>query len=70
MESGLSLVKSLIELHGGSILLNSEIGVGSEFIINLPILKVKEKENETESFVSVDKVERVQIQFSDIYSNN
>ena len=33
---GLSIVKSILDLHGGSIELNSKVGEGSEFIICLP----------------------------------
>jgi signal transduction histidine kinase/PAS domain-containing protein/ActR/RegA family two-component response regulator len=37
---GLSLVRRLVELHGGSVLANSEgPGHGSEFVVRLPILK-------------------------------
>lgn len=41
--SGLSLTLSrqIIELHGGSIRLESEEGIGSEFIINLPVDQVR-----------------------------
>lgn len=34
---GLSVVKAMIEAHDGSILVTSELGKGSEFIITLPI---------------------------------
>ncbi len=63
---GLSLVQSLVELHGGSISLTSEIGSGSEFIIELPnVLCVSEEESQL--YVSVANVERIRVEFSDIY---
>ena len=34
---GLSLVKDLVELHGGSIEVESEEGRGTEFIVTLPV---------------------------------
>ena len=34
---GLSLVKELIELHQGNIQVNTETGIGSEFIVTLPL---------------------------------
>ncbi|ATW23797.1 sensor histidine kinase [Candidatus Formimonas warabiya] len=33
---GLSLVKKIVEMHGGSITVRSEIGKGAEFIVTLP----------------------------------
>jgi signal transduction histidine kinase len=33
---GLSIAKSLVELHGGKIRLQSEIGVGSSFEVSFP----------------------------------
>ncbi|MDP4144637.1 MAG: ATP-binding protein [Bacillota bacterium] len=71
---GLSLVKSLVELHGGNIKLNSNLTKGSEFIFTLPI-----KSTEVESIQSEEGnldgnnenyrnlVETIQIEFSDIY---
>lgn len=67
---GLSLVKSLVGLHGGNIKAVSSFGHGSEFIIELPI-KVTASENKvyTEGEgVNQTHVERIHIEFSDIYA--
>ena len=40
---GLTLVKSLVELHNGKITLVSEVGVGSEFRITLKVKPNSEK---------------------------
>lgn len=64
---GLNLVKSLIELHGGSISLKSKVNVGSEFIIKLPVKLTSENEVEATIDNAQEKVERIHIEFSDIY---
>jgi signal transduction histidine kinase len=35
---GLTIVKQCIEAHGGNIIVNSQVGVGSTFTVNLPII--------------------------------
>ena len=66
---GLSLVKNLVELHGGNIKVYSKINEGTEFIFTIPIVKIAE---DTVQDYDVDRkvkhVERCDIEFSDIYS--
>ena len=67
---GLSLVKSLVEMHGGSISVNSKINEGSEFKFELPNKKViEDKANTNIREASHSKIEKCDIEFSDIYSN-
>ncbi|MGY0374043.1 ABC transporter substrate binding protein [Clostridium sp. JNZ J1-5] len=66
---GLSLVKSLVEMHGGSIDIISEPKKGSEFIITLPVYTIPDKEIKlySDSFSYLSNDERVNVEFSDIY---
>ncbi len=64
---GLSLVKSFVEMHEGTIKINSELGVGSEFIIKLPVKILNEKCIE-KKYEDDNIIERISIEFSDIYS--
>ena len=65
---GLSLVKSLVEMHDGTIGVNSEYKKGSEFIIKLPV-KLVEHNNDHNILkrIESDKVEKASVEFSDIY---
>jgi signal transduction histidine kinase len=63
---GLSIVQSLVEMHGGSIAINSNYTEGSEFIIELPVTLI-EQEDTTDMNSSISNVERISIEFSDIY---
>ncbi|MBU5485571.1 HAMP domain-containing histidine kinase [Clostridium sp. MSJ-11] len=59
---GLSLVKSLVEMHGGDISLYSEYKKGSEFIISLPCRIIH---NEEKSNIKQLNAEIVGVEFSD-----
>lgn len=66
---GLSLAKSLIEMHGGKISARSSYGKGSEFIIELPVHLIEEKNSAAAEAAAMDsRIETVHIEFSDIYS--
>lgn len=66
---GLSLVRSLVELHNGSISVKSEYGKGSEFILTLPVRTVEEDHNSlSHSNLWQENVEKISVEFSDIYS--
>lgn len=64
---GLSLVKSIVENHGGSIYVVSELGVGSEFTVELPnILSKKPIGYNDHAINQVSSNEKVRIEFSGI----
>jgi PAS domain S-box-containing protein len=63
---GLSLVKSLIEMHGGNIDVKSSVGEGSEFIITLPARTVDYPEPPDNGALYQDNKEKISIEFSDI----
>ncbi|MFA9396879.1 MAG: MASE3 domain-containing protein [Clostridiaceae bacterium] len=64
---GLSLVKSLVEMHDGKIGVESVTGEGSEFKIEIPVKLTKDKKREREECIK-NNVERISVEFSDIYS--
>lgn len=66
---GLSLVKSLVEMHDGRIYVKSEVGEGSEFIVEIPAIQLGYESSCSEcGFTNKNqKRESVSIEFSDIY---
>ena len=60
---GLALVKSLVEMHGGTIKVVSTLGQGSEFIVTLPdVILPEQREN---SYIREGY--NMKVEFSDIY---
>ncbi len=64
---GLSIVKSLVELHQGTISVHSEVGVGSDFRIKLPIIDNGDPLPECRMIKTKSIDEKVRIEFSDVY---
>lgn len=66
---GLYLVKSLVDMHGGYIDVESELGVGTTFKINIPAELKKEYEcNIIEKNLQNSYIEKIKVEFSDIYA--
>ncbi|MDP4088213.1 MAG: MASE3 domain-containing protein [Bacillota bacterium] len=63
---GLSLVKALVEIHGGKITVNSILGEGSQFIITLPSRKVNDSDTLENNLIHQSNTEKIFIEFSDI----
>lgn len=66
---GLPLVKEFVELHGGQIYVESEVGKGSIFTVKIPV-KVEEDETDFVHSTAVNKIDMIEIEFSDIYNLN
>ena len=64
---GLAIVKSLVTVQKGTIQVESTEGVGTEFIISLPIWQVEGQKKESVNLEG-ELTERCKIEFSDIYS--
>jgi PAS domain S-box-containing protein len=67
---GLSLVKCLVELHGGTISVKSKEGHGTEFNINIPYMLIDKVQDEIAypKWPGDSYIEKITIEFSDIYS--
>lgn len=65
---GLSIVKSLVEMHNGKISVDSEVGRGSVFKIELPSRLVNQIKENRQIITLSNKAEMVKIEFSDIYN--
>lgn len=66
---GLTIVKLLIEMHSGEITVNSKVGEFTEFIVELPVMKLGEENASVNNYDSglESLIDRIDIEFSDIY---
>ncbi|HVI40376.1 MAG TPA: ATP-binding protein, partial [Anaerovoracaceae bacterium] len=67
---GLSLVKSLVNMHGGCISVQSAYGLGSTFIFSLPVKIIDDEIVILEEKKSKPNIEKIHLEFSDIYNVN
>ena len=68
---GLSLAKSLVDMHEGVLSVESECGKGSKFKVLLPVIILDSEENTVaniDSGIMQSHIEKLNIEFSDIYS--
>lgn len=66
---GLSLVRSLVQLHDGSISMVSEEGTGSEFTVGIPKRTLPDDEIiKEDTVIGKTNIEKISIEFSDIYN--
>ena len=63
---GLSLVKSIVEMHGGTINVESIYGRYSKFSVCLPIETIDPKTVEAEGYSADSLLNKVELEFSDI----
>jgi signal transduction histidine kinase/PAS domain-containing protein len=63
---GLSLVKSIVELHKGKVFVESELGKGSKFSVLLPTGSLKETDVAWSSSMMKDNKQNINIELSDI----
>ena len=64
---GLNLVKSIVELHGGSIYVESEVGEGSKFTVKLPATLVEHQNMIYNSKVK-NEDENIRVELSNVCS--
>lgn len=65
---GLSIVKAFVELHNGAIDINSDVGRGSDFVIELPTDLTASTEESINIPIHNKCYEKIKMEFSDLYN--
>jgi len=65
---GLYLVKSIVEMHGGKVIVESEYGNYTEFKVFLPDKTIDQQVVEKESYSPSNLLDKIEVEFSDIYN--
>ena len=68
---GLFIANELVKINGGEMMVNSELGEGTEFIVKLPIKKIATETLEEIALTSCERENREElykVELSDIYS--
>lgn len=63
---GLSIVKSLVEMHKGTINVESSPGSGSNFLLRLPVNLEKNDTNKAGAYQVENLIDKIDMEFSDI----
>jgi hypothetical protein len=60
----------LVEMHGGTITINSTEGAGCEVYMQLPVTTVEQEALSGDLLMARSNVEKIHVEFSDIYSRD
>ena len=66
---GLSMVKSMVNLSGGTISVESELNVGTKFTITIDVNVLEGEHNYIENYESMSNIERLTVEMADVYKD-
>ena len=67
---GLSIVKSIVELHNGKVYVDSKVNEGSTFTVELPVRVLENNTIELNKDISSNINTKINLEFSDLYNKN